>query len=244
MSSTLTNAQIQAQIAEKKKNIKCLSEKKTELHKTNARIAKTKTNLAARSACVQEREEFIQQRPEAKHDFDTFAAIKQDFEQLNPLYAEEDFLRGRLEEVQKKIQVAETSYRSHRRTAHFANVCRGTGYLTVSDRKKKLSSTPGVVADRAWRAPTPRVKLSAVPESERRRIHREDMLHHQCNPDLPRYLYDNCKRDFHLIARQRGWIEDEGITFDSVLERKAGGSYVKAVKIMETMRRHAGRYHR
>jgi hypothetical protein len=244
MSSTLTNAQIQAQIAEKKKNIKCLSEKKTELHKTNARIAKTKTNLAARLACVQEREEFIQQRPEAKHDFDTFAAIKQDFEQLNPLYAEEDFLRGRLEEVQKKIQVAETSYRSHRRTALFASVVRGTGYITVSDRKKKLSSTPGVVADRAWRAPTPRVKLSAVPESERRRIHREDMLHHQCNPDLPRYLYDNCKRDFHLIARQRGWIEDEGITFDSVLERKAGGSYVKAVKIMETMRGHAVRYHR
>jgi hypothetical protein len=174
----------------------------------------------------------------------TFAKIEETLDELKSLYSEEQFLRAQLEEVQKKIQEREAKVGFPP-----AKMCtwpwRGGGSL-LSTQKEQLSSTPGVNAELGWgdgSDPNPRLRLSEVPESTRRKLHREEMIQHRCNPDLHSNLYDNCKQDFHFIARKRGWIEDEGITFDSILAREAGGCYEKAVEIMEGKRR-GSRYRR
>jgi hypothetical protein len=233
----------QARIAKKQKKIKRLTEKKTELHETKARIANTNEDLTARSKRVQEREQFVlatvgrsvAAAAAAGNVFaNTLTEIKTTIEQLKPLYAEEAFLLTRLEEVQKKIRDSETSLGGHLLSPSAEHDAMAF-HSTVSTQKKKLSSTLGVVAPQHGPRQGPMPKLSEVPESERRQIHREEMLHRMCNPDLPHNLYDNCKDNFHLIARKRGWVEDEGITFDSVRQLEAGGSYEKAVELMKMM---------
>jgi len=260
MSATLNAAQIQKLIAEKKKKIKHRVEEKTQLLETKKRIVATNAVTAARTEDVLRREQFVKTTADDKtvsgvsmhpaavrrcrDELATFAKIEETLDELKPLYSEEQFLRAQLEEVQKKIQEREAKVGFPP-----AKMCtwpwRGGGSL-LSTQKEQLSSTPGVNAELGWgdgSDPNPRLRLSEVPESTRRKLHREEMIQHRCNPDLHSNLYDNCKQDFHFIARKRGWIEDEGITFDSILAREAGGCYEKAVEIMEGKRR-GSRYRR